>query len=110
MKGLRRFDAAEYLDNGEAVAVFLTEAMRTADPAYIAHAVGVVARSNGMAEISARTGLSREQLYRSLSERGNPTLATLLSVLKSLGIELRAEPSRKKKTPRRATAKSFVSR
>jgi len=107
IKDLRRFDAAEYLDNEQALAVFLSEAMKTADPAYIAHAIGVVARSKGMADISARTGLSREQLYRSLSERGNPTLATLLSVLSSLGLALRAEPARKSKG-RRSTKRSIA--
>ena len=52
---------------------------------------GVVARAKGMAQVAEQTGLSREQLYRSLSERGNPTLKTTIAVMKALGIELTAK-------------------
>ncbi|MBU2817656.1 putative addiction module antidote protein, partial [Acidithiobacillus ferrooxidans] len=64
----------------------------SADAGYIAHALGVVARAKGMAQIAGETGLSREWLYRSFSERGNPTLKTTLAVMKVLGIELTAKP------------------
>lgn len=60
---------------------------------YIAHALGVVARAKGMARIAGQTGLSREQLCRSFSENGNPTLKTTLAVMKALGIELSAKVS-----------------
>jgi probable addiction module antidote protein len=86
-----KWDAAEYLDSEEAIAIFMGEAFKTNDPAYIAHAVGVVARAKGMAQISKKTGLSREQLYRSFSEKGNPTLKSTLAVMKALGIELTAK-------------------
>lgn len=87
-----KWDAAEYLHSHEAIAIFMGEAFKTNDPAYIAHALGVVARAKGMAEIAKKTGLSREQLYRSFSENGNPTLKTTLAVMKALGIELSAKP------------------
>ena len=45
----------------------------------------------GMAQIAGQTGLSREQLYRSFSENGNPTLKTTLAVMNALGIELTAK-------------------
>ncbi len=48
-------------------------------------------RAVGMAQIASQTGLSREQLYRSFSENGNPTLKTTLAVMKALGIELSAK-------------------
>lgn len=83
-----RWDAAEYLKSKEDIATFVSEAFKTNDPAYIAHALGVVARAKGMAQIAKKTGLSREQLYRSFSENGNPTLKTTLAVMKALGIEL----------------------
>ena len=51
----------------------------------------VVARAKGMTQIAAQTGLSREQLYRSFSENGNPTLKTTLAVMKALGLELTAK-------------------
>lgn len=82
------FDPAEMLTSKEAIAIFMAEAFKTNDPAYIAHALGVVARTKGMAKIAKKTGLSREQLYRSFSENGNPTLKTTLAVMKALGIEL----------------------
>ncbi|MEK8089027.1 addiction module antidote protein [Thermithiobacillus plumbiphilus] len=85
------FDPAEGLDSDEAVAMFMAGAFETNDAGYIAHALGVVARAKGMAQIAAETGLSREQLYRSFSERGNPTLKTTLAVMKALGIELSAK-------------------
>jgi len=57
----------------------------------LAHALGVVARAKGMAQIAGQTGLSREQLYRSFSENGNPTLKTTLAVMRALGLDLTAK-------------------
>jgi probable addiction module antidote protein len=85
---LTTYDPAEDLGNEEAMAVFMAEAFETSDVAYIAHALGVVARAKGMAQIAGQTGLSREQLYRSFSDQGNPTLKTMLAVLNALGLEL----------------------
>jgi probable addiction module antidote protein len=85
------YDPAEDLGSDEAIAVFMAEAFQTNDARYIAHAVGVVARAKGMAQIANQTGLSREQLYRSFSERGNPTLKTTLAVMNALGITLTAK-------------------
>lgn len=84
------YDPAEDLTTDEAVAVFMAEAFHTNDVGYIAHALGVVARAKGMTQIASETGLSREQLYRSFSENGNPTLKTTLAAMKALGIELTA--------------------
>lgn len=83
---------ATALENQEAIAVFLNDALETGDSAYIAKALGVIARAKGMTELARQTGLSREQLYRSFSERGNPTLKTLLAVTLALGVELSAQP------------------
>ena len=89
---LTTFDVAEYIETDEDAAEFMALAFETGDAAYIAHAVGVVARAKGMTELARQTGLSREQLYRSLSEGGNPTLRTMLAVMKALGVELSARP------------------
>ena len=89
---LTTFDPAEGLTSDEAIAAFMTEAFASGDAGYIAHALGVVARAKGMAQIANETGLSREQLYRSFSENGNPTLKTTIAVMKVLGIELAAKP------------------
>ena len=82
------YDPAEDLGSDEANAVFMAEAFGTNDAAYISHALGVVARAKGMAQIAEQTGLSREQLYRSFSKKGNPTLKTTLAVMKALGVQL----------------------
>ncbi|MDP3979399.1 MAG: putative addiction module antidote protein [Pseudomonas sp.] len=55
-------------------------------------AMGVVARAKGMTELAKETGLAREQLYKSFSERGNPTLKTMLVVMRALGVDLTARP------------------
>jgi probable addiction module antidote protein len=86
------YDPTLALENEEAVAVFLADALETGDSAYIAKALGVVARAKGMTELARETGLSREQLYRSFSDRGNPTLKTLLAVTRALGVDLTTRP------------------
>ncbi|CDZ61903.1 putative addiction module antidote protein [Neorhizobium galegae] len=88
---LTAYDPAEDLGSDQAIAAFMAEAFETEDAAYIAHALGVVARAKGMMQIAKDTGLSREQLYRSFSATGNPTLKTTIAVMKSLGIELTAK-------------------
>jgi probable addiction module antidote protein len=87
---LTTYDPAADLTSDRAIAAFMEEAFRTNDVRYISHALGVVARAKGMAQIAAQTGLSREQLYRSFSESGNPTLKTTLAVMNALGIQLSA--------------------
>ncbi|SMH45886.1 addiction module antidote protein [Mesorhizobium australicum] len=81
-------DLADLLTSDEAVEVFLADAFETGNASHIAAALGVVARAKGMTEIARKTGLAREQLYKSLSETGNPTLETTLAVLKAIGFEL----------------------
>ncbi len=88
---LTSYDPAEDLSSDAAIATFMAEAFATEDAGYIAHALGVVARAKGMTQIASETGLSREQLYRSFSENGNPTLKTTIAVMKALGIELTAK-------------------
>lgn len=85
------FDAARYLTSDAAIEAFLSDALETGDAGHVAKALGVVARAQGMAGIADETGLSREQLYRSLSENGNPTLKTTLAVMKALKIDLVAK-------------------
>jgi probable addiction module antidote protein len=88
---LTDFDPAAALVTDEEFAFFMADAFETGDAAFIAKALGVVARAKGMARIAGETGLSREQLYRSFSASGNPTLKTTLAVMKALKIELTAK-------------------
>ncbi len=83
---LTTYDPAEDLISNEGITAFMEEAFQTEDPAFIAHAIGIVARAKGMTQIAKETGLSREQLYRSFSSGGNPTLKTTFAVMKALGI------------------------
>src|SRR4051794_29375207 len=102
VRKLAVYDPAEDLSSAEAIAVFLSEAFRTEDAGYIAHALGVVARTKGMAKIAARTGLSRVQLYLSFSPAGNPSLKTVVAVMGALGVELAARsPDQRLAKPRR---------
>jgi probable addiction module antidote protein len=90
-KKLTTYDPATALVDDTEIAFFMADALATGDAAYIAKCLGVVARAKGMANIATDTGLSREQLYRSFSEDGNPTLKSTLAVMKALGIELTAK-------------------
>jgi probable addiction module antidote protein len=92
-----RFDAAELLTTPEHCAYFLTDALQTKDPAQIAHALGTLARAKGMREVAKKTGLSREGLYKILSAKGNPEIATILRILQVLGVDLVAQPSKAKR-------------
>jgi probable addiction module antidote protein len=94
-----RFDPAEILKTPEECAWFLTDALETKDPAQIAHALGTLARAKGMREVAKKTGLSREGLYKILSDKGNPEIATILRVLQVLGVELVAQPAKTKRKP-----------
>ena len=86
------FDPAEYLDDSESIAAYLSDALESGDPAFIADALGVVARARGMSEVAREAGVSRESLYRALSADGNPEFATVLRVMKALGLQLSAAP------------------
>jgi probable addiction module antidote protein len=82
------YDPADHLKTDFAISIFMDDAFESGDAAYIAHALGIVARAKGMTHVARETGLAREQLYKSLSADGNPTLSTLLAVMKSLGLGL----------------------
>ena len=94
-KILSKFDAAATLRDSEAIAEYMAAAFETQDPSYVSHALGVVARAKGMSEIARASGLSREHLYRSFSEDGNPTLKSILAVMDALGVQLTATATEK---------------
>jgi probable addiction module antidote protein len=87
------WDAADHLDSEEAIAAYLEAAFEEGDPALIAAALGDVARARGMTDVAGRAGLSRESLYRSLSPEGNPEFATVLKVVRALGLRIAIERS-----------------
>lgn len=82
------FDAAKYITEAEDVIELLNDALESGHAGYIANALGVAARSEGMSKIAEKAGVNRQALYTALSENGNPTLETLLGVLSALGLHL----------------------
>ncbi|WP_325099218.1 addiction module antidote protein [Burkholderia contaminans] len=82
------FDAAEYLDTPEAQAEYLRISFETGDSADIQEAIGTVARARGMTQIARDAGVGRESPYKALDEHGNPEFATILRVVRALGLTL----------------------
>lgn len=87
------YDVAAQLRTPEEMAAYLDAWLDEApeDAAGIARALGDIARAKGMAQVARDAGLSRESLYRALSEEGNPSFATVLKVARALGVRLHAE-------------------
>lgn len=84
------WDAAEHLRTEEDMAAYLEAALEDGDPALVAAALGDIARAKGMTQIAREAGLGRESLYKALSPEGNPELATVLKVIRALGLRLHA--------------------
>jgi len=87
----RTWDAVEYLESDEDMAAYLEAALEEDDPALFAAALGDIARAKGMTQIAREAGLGRESLYKALSADGNPEFATVLKVVRSLGLKLHAK-------------------
>ena len=90
-----RWDSAEHLKTEEDIQLYMEACMEEAgdDPAFIVHALGIVARARNMSQLARETGLSREGLYKALSPDGNPTFATVAKVAKALGFKFSVEPT-----------------
>ena len=89
-----RYDTSDYLKSEEDIAAYLEAVMEEGgdDPAYVAHALGTVARARNMSALAREVGMSRVGLNKALSGEGNPTLATVLKVAKALGLKVSFEP------------------
>ena len=87
------YDVAEHLRNPKEIAAYLAAWLQDApeDTAGITRALGDIARAKGMASVAKSAGLSRESLYKALSGDGNPSFATVLKVVRALGVRLHAE-------------------
>lgn len=88
-----RYDVAEHLRTPEEMAAYLEACLEEAngDGAFVAKALGDIARARGMAQVARDAGVSRESLYKSLSGDRNPGFDTVLKVIKALGLRLHAE-------------------
>ena len=83
------WDSAEHLETDEDIAEYLEAVFEDGDPALVAHSLGVIARAKGMTQIAQAAGLGRESLYKALSPEGNPEFATVLKVIRALGLKLK---------------------
>jgi probable addiction module antidote protein len=88
-----RFDAADYLDSEERQVAYITVALESGDAEFVRDALGVVAKARGMGEIAKSAGLNRESLYKALGETGNPEFATVMRIVRALGLTLAARPA-----------------
>lgn len=84
------YDSADYLTGIEDVAAYLEAAIEEGgdDPAFVAQALGTIARSGNLSELARRVGMSREGLYKALSAEGNPSFATIVKVARALGLRI----------------------
>ncbi|MFT4187142.1 MAG: putative addiction module antidote protein [Aeromicrobium sp.] len=82
------FDAADHLKTLDDVGLYLEVALEDAAevPSAVPRALGVIARSQNMSELARRVGMSRDGLYKALSEDGNPTWSTMVKVAGALGL------------------------
>jgi probable addiction module antidote protein len=83
------WDATAHLKTDADIANYLEAVFEDGDPTLVAAALGDVARAKGMTKIARAAGLGRESLYRALSRGGNPELATVLKVMRALGLKLK---------------------
>ncbi|MGD0821501.1 MAG: addiction module antidote protein [Desulfomonilia bacterium] len=88
-----KYDVAEHLRTPEEMAAYLEACLEEAngDAAFIAKALGDIARAKGMTQVARDAGLSRESLYKALSGERSPGFDTILKVLQALGLKLHAE-------------------
>jgi probable addiction module antidote protein len=81
-----KWDPTALLTSDEAIEAYVEAAFEDGDPKMIAMALGDIAKAKGMTNIAKEAGITREALYKSLSEKGDPKLSTLLGVMKALGL------------------------
>lgn len=86
---LKKWDSAEHLRTEQDMVLYLEACLEEAgdDVAFITKAIGNIARARGMAQLASDTGLGRESLYKALSGDGNPSFATILKVVRALGMQ-----------------------
>ncbi len=91
-----RYNTADHLKTEKDIALYLEAVMEDGgadDPAFLAAALGDVARARNMSDLARQTGLTREGLYKALSGKGNPTLDTVMKIAKAMGLRLAFKPA-----------------
>lgn len=93
MSKISHFDAADYLDNEETIAEYISAALEDPNPDVFLAAVRDVAKARGMTQLAKDTGLGRESLYKALTPGAKPRYDTILKLLHALGVKLEAVPA-----------------
>ncbi len=94
---LRKFDPVHYLKSEKDLALYLEACLKEGgdDPAFIASALGDIARARGMiGELAGEAGMTRAGLYKALSKDGNPSFAAVLKVIRAMGLEIHISPQK----------------
>ncbi|MGC2778193.1 MAG: addiction module antidote protein [Bradyrhizobium sp.] len=94
---LKKFDAAEHLRTPVDRAEYLNIVLADGDPIEVRDALNLVARAQSMSQVAKAAGATREVLYKTLGENGNPEFETILRIIAAMGIRLTAEPAKKTK-------------
>lgn len=89
---LEEFDMAEHLTSDDEIAEYLSIVIEDNDPSELARALGTIARARGMTDIAAKTGITREALYKALRADAKPRFETIQKVCGALGLRLKPEP------------------
>src|SRR4051794_39227384 len=107
MTDVREFDAAYHLDNPAVIAAYVAEAFETRDPVFILQALRTISRARGIHAMAGKLGMSPSGLYKALNPaRGNPSFATMLQLLSSLGMGVSVRPQqigRRRSAPRKVS-------
>lgn len=92
MRKASDFDVLEYLDSEEAMAAYLNAALEEGDVSVVSVALGDIARAKGMTKLSKETGITRDGLYKALSQTGNPSFDLVQKVVNALGLKIEVAP------------------
>ena len=90
MSKLATFDISQYLDNKEMIAEYLSQVIGDGDMDELLEAIGNIAKAKGISQIAADTGLGRESLYKTFQSGSKPRFETVMKVLRSLGVNIKA--------------------
>ncbi|MFP4332986.1 MAG: addiction module antidote protein [Campylobacterales bacterium] len=82
------FDIAEYLDNKEVIAEYLSQILADGDMDELLEALGNIAKAKGMSQIASETGLGRESLYKTFHKGTKPKFDTIMKVVQSFGVRI----------------------
>lgn len=93
---LSKFDSVNYLKSAKDMALYLDACLKEGgdDPAFIALALGDIARARGISDLAGKTGMTRAGLYKALGKDGNPSFGAVLKVIRAMGLELHISPQR----------------